>query len=397
MYLVLANLYLGAFYGFYYFFLRRGTFFQRNRIYLLISLLLAFTLPLAEYGGFDDTVMFSNQLPTLDLDGSVFELRASESEASARASVRVLYIGGCGLAGLLVLLQAFGTIYALRRARPGQAFSFFGMIRIDGSVYGSHQIARHEQVHARQWHSADIMVMQVIKIFNWFNPMVYLYERALRLQHEYIADGQTAAGDQLAYAELLVSHAMGVSGPVLGNSFSNGNLLKRRITMLLRDKSPRVHSWRYVLLLPLVAGMLAISLACNHDNASGVEGLDTPRQLAAAGEMPEADANNRLFQSVEVEPKPPGGMRAFMEYIGRNYDFPQEAIEAGVNGQVQVSFVVERDGSLTDLELVRDLGYGTGEAAIRVLQSSSKWTPGIQNGRTVRVAYTLPIRLNLQQ
>ena len=86
-----------------------------------------------------------------------------------------------------------------------------------------------------------------------------------------------------------------------------------------------------------------------------------------------------------------------MEYIGKNYDYPQEAIEEGVNGMVQVSFVVEKDGSLTDMKIVRDLGYGTGEAAIRVLQSSSKWSPAVQNGRTVRVAYTLPIRLNLQQ
>jgi len=59
--------------------------------------------------------------------------------------------------------------------------------------------------------------------------------------------------------------------------------------------------------------------------------------------------------------------------------------------------VVERDGSLSDMKVVKDLKYGTGEAAIRVLQSSSKWSPGIQNGRPVRVAYTLPIRLNLQQ
>src|SRR5690606_9976337 len=108
-------------------------------------------------------------------------------------------------------------------------------------------------------------------------------------------------------------------------------------------------------------------------------------------------SDNQIFQSVEVQPAPPGGMKAFMEYIGKNYDYPQEAIDAGVNGKIQVAFIIEKDGSLTDMKLIKDLGYGTGDAALRVLQNSQKWHPGVQNGRTVRVAYTLPIRLNLQQ
>ncbi len=557
MYLLLANLYLGIFYGFYYLFLRRETFFQGNRVYLLTALLLAFTLPLVEYGGLDDAVVYQYQLPTIYLGDSSPELLAGEvgtadSHASPIPYLAMLYAIGCGIATLFVLLQAMRTVRALRQGRPGEAFSFFHIVRIDRAVYGSHQIASHEQVHAQQWHSADIVVMQVVKILNWFNPVVYVYERALRLQHEYIADGRTAADNQLAYAELLVSHAMGVSGPVLANSFSNNGLLKRRITMLLRNKSPRYHGWRYAALLPVVAAMLIFSLACNHQGkggteqaasgvstaeavdanafkkamathvryteeaiANGIQGLvaftyekneqgeieniqfiselgggqeaevrksllqenvarlapvgkhmlsinfrihgleptDMPPppppvsseytllgevtimaaapklpppppvepapgknddakatdgkeklseptvvQVRFAEDKPEAEEKkNELFQSVEIDPKPPGGMRAFMEYIAKNYDYPQEAIDAEVNGQVQLSFVVEHDGSLTDLKIVRDLGYGTGEAAIRVLQSSSKWSPGIQNGRPVRVAYTLPIRLNLQQ
>ncbi|SEL51742.1 energy transducer TonB [Parapedobacter koreensis] len=108
-------------------------------------------------------------------------------------------------------------------------------------------------------------------------------------------------------------------------------------------------------------------------------------------------SSDQIFQSVEINPEPPGGLKSFMEWVGKNYDYPQAAIEAGVNGQVQISFVVERDGSLTDIRVVRDLKYGTGEAALKLLQKAPKWSPGIQNGRPVRVAYTLPIRLNLQQ
>lgn len=111
---------------------------------------------------------------------------------------------------------------------------------------------------------------------------------------------------------------------------------------------------------------------------------------------PEGTNPDQIFHAVEVQPEPPGGLNAFRKWVGDNYSYPQGAIDAGVKGTIQVSFVVERDGSLTDITVVRDLSYGTGQAAINVLKKARKWSPGIQNGRPVRVAYTLPITLNLQ-
>ena len=107
--------------------------------------------------------------------------------------------------------------------------------------------------------------------------------------------------------------------------------------------------------------------------------------------------SEEIFQSVEVNPEPPGGMAAFRKWIENNFQYPQAAIDAGVNGTIQVSFVVEKDGSLTDIKVLRDLSYGTGQAAVNLLKKAKKWSPGVQNGRKVRVAYNLPIRMNLQQ
>ena len=104
---------------------------------------------------------------------------------------------------------------------------------------------------------------------------------------------------------------------------------------------------------------------------------------------------NTIFTSVEVSPEPPGGMKKFYEFVGKNYRYPAMAREQGVSGKVIMQFVVERDGSLTDIKVLRDLGLGTGEEAVRLLKSVPKWKPGIQNGRAVRVAYTLPLSLNL--
>jgi len=97
--------------------------------------------------------------------------------------------------------------------------------------------------------------------------------------------------------------------------------------------------------------------------------------------------------NIEVQPEYPGGIDKFREFLGKNYVYPSAASEAGVSGRVIVSFVVEKDGSLTDIKVLRDMGYGTGEEAVRVVKKSKKWNPGVQNGRAVRVSYTIPFVL----
>lgn len=104
---------------------------------------------------------------------------------------------------------------------------------------------------------------------------------------------------------------------------------------------------------------------------------------------------DKIFEAVEIAPMPPGGMANFLKFVGSTYQYPAQAEAQGVSGRVILTFVVERDGSLTDIKIVRDLKYGTGEEAVRVLKRAKKWSPGIQNGRPVRVQYTLPIVLNL--
>ncbi len=99
----------------------------------------------------------------------------------------------------------------------------------------------------------------------------------------------------------------------------------------------------------------------------------------------------KVYTSVQVLPEFPGGMAGFAKYVQKNYRVPE--VDEDISGNVFVNFVVEKDGSLTDIKIVRDLGYGTGKEAIRMLKGAPKWKPGIQNGKAVRVSYNLPIRL----
>ncbi len=103
------------------------------------------------------------------------------------------------------------------------------------------------------------------------------------------------------------------------------------------------------------------------------------------------------FSALETQPVPAeGSIEAFRQWVGNNYRYPAAAEEAGVNGTLEVTFVIERDGSLTDIVVTRDLRFGTAQEALRVLKNAKKWTPGVQNGRPVRVQYTLPIVLRTQ-
>ena len=108
------------------------------------------------------------------------------------------------------------------------------------------------------------------------------------------------------------------------------------------------------------------------------------------GDVVEEDNNIYNTAGIEVKPDFPGGIEKFYKFVGKNYQVPEEE---GLKGKVFVSFVVEKDGSLTDIKVIRDIGYGTGKEAIRVLRSCPRWNPGEQNGKKVRVLYSLPINI----
>lgn len=111
----------------------------------------------------------------------------------------------------------------------------------------------------------------------------------------------------------------------------------------------------------------------------------------------EEDPKVYEFVNLEVQPAFPGGIAQFYIYLSKAIRFPEAAQEANVQGKVFVSFIVETNGRLTDIKVERKLGYGTDEEAIRVLKASPVWTPGIQNGRNVRVRYNIPISFSLAQ
>ncbi|QEC64852.1 M56 family metallopeptidase [Mucilaginibacter ginsenosidivorans] len=141
------------------------------------------------------------------------------------------------------------------------AFSFFNYLFIGSGLASSETVVAHEMVHVRQKHSWDIVYFELISIINWFNPVAYLLQFSIKELHEYIADdavaGSTVSID--SYTEFLVNNAYGLPGNQLTNNLFNKSLLKKRIMMLHQKRSGSPARLKYLLMLPLTAGCIAVS------------------------------------------------------------------------------------------------------------------------------------------
>ena len=113
-------------------------------------------------------------------------------------------------------------------------------------------------------------------------------------------------------------------------------------------------------------------------------------------EEEEEEEDVQIFTVVENDPEFPGGMEALYKYLRENIKYPQLARDNNITGKVYVTFVVERDGSIANPRVLKDIGGGCGAEAIRVVKSMPKWTPGKQRGKSVRVQFNLPVSFNLQ-
>ncbi|MCP9767375.1 energy transducer TonB [Lacihabitans sp. LS3-19] len=123
----------------------------------------------------------------------------------------------------------------------------------------------------------------------------------------------------------------------------------------------------------------------------------TPPKVPEIVEIIKVDnpEDNKIFISVEQKPEFPNGTKAMYEFLSKNIHYPKSAVNAGVTGKVFVKFVVEKDGSIADVQITKGIGFGCDEEAIRVIQSMPKWRPGRQNGKEVRVYFNMPITYKL--
>ncbi len=391
-YIVLANLFLSAFFGLYVLLLKKETFFQINRVYLLSALLLSFILPLIHANWFGHSAV-AEQIKYSIIGKSIDVFASQQPEVSHFTFLKFIsrvYLIGIITFSLYLLIKLLAVKKIIFNSVNQSSYSFFKRIHLSEGNSSSQLISEHENIHAAQWHSADVLLMEIIIIFNWFNPLVYLFRKELKNIHEFIADegALKLSASKKEYAMLLFSETFEAPINNLVNPFFNQKLLKQRIMMIQKDKSQKSALLKYLLAVPLFALMLTLSSATIAKN-----------EVATTSEkpiLPPPQKDNKVFTAVEHEPSFPGGLDKFYQFLQQNIKYPAEARKKNVQGKVFITFIIEKDGSFSNLRVVRDPGYGCGAEALRVMKLSPKWNPGIQMGHKVRVQYTMPINFTLK-
>jgi len=415
-YLLLVNIYLLLFYGFYVLLLRKETFFQLNRVYLVSAALLSFMIPVIQANWVQN--LFITQQVKYTLYSSpvlVYHFKPiEESPVSIGEILFVLYMTGIVFLSGRLIWQLFKLKKVISQPESPVSYSFFKKVKLNADGEANGAIATHEDVHAKQWHSADVLLVELVMIINWFNPVVYFYRRAIKHIHEFIADRHAveAGTDKADYAMLLLSQTFHTPTHGLVNSFFNKSLLKERIIMLQKNNSHRMALIKYGLSAPLFILMMVLSSATinNSDTITVISTkadkvFSTPASKVTeitideppkVNEKPVAVADTTpVYTAVERVPEFPGGLEAFGKFLATNVKYPATAREQKIQGRVVITFIVEKDGSLSNERVVRGITDDLNNEALRVIKLSPQWKPGMQGNRPVRVQYSVPISFAL--
>ncbi|MDE7165744.1 MAG: M56 family metallopeptidase [Bacteroidaceae bacterium] len=431
--------------------LRKETFFRLNRAMLLTIIGLSLAVPGLDIHIWDNAFMtqFEPQsqaisavmLPLLVTADSTGLPDALQTDHSAYIGLNILvalYIAGAvtvllwKLIGLVRLIRFIPrgclwtsetdgvTIYC--HAGKVSPFSWMRSVVVgESDAQDGSAVLCHELAHIRMGHSWDTLFVSLAEVLQWFNPCIWMLDASLREVHEYEADDAVLRRGVSArdYQILLIEKAVNGSPYTLANAF-NHSLLKNRITMMKRNSSPRWARMKALYALPLT--LIAIGAFATPK----VMNLHTPLPTAVT-DVPQSTAtdNAPICDKPEVQPEFKGGMEKLYEYLSHNIRYPEIAQKYGVQGRIHLQFVVEKDGSISDIkeidihnnkraivvtaykaqndspEELRKEGENKGrkalqEEAIRVVRAMPNWTPARSKGQPVRTIFILPVMFRLK-
>lgn len=404
-----------------------------NRFVLLSSLALAAVIPLVHFNGVGERAA---RTASILLD-EITVYADAPAIKSAPADAAAMY-DGIGLSDILTIVYLAGVVIFLIRIAIGTIkseiichgrartlsdgsrlvltdrnyapFSWRNTIvmsRIDYEENGD-VIITHEQAHIHLHHSADVMIAQLFCALQWFNPAAWMLKRNLLEVHEFEADAAVVGYgyDSTRYQICLLRCALQTRYSVSSNSFAHC-FTKKRIVMINQTNSNPWVRLRVLLMLPALAFSVVLSSASKSDIAlpesqdvtkvSKVSIVDESGNKTT-GEVtwsvtPKEEEN--VFMVVEDGPEYPGGSEALLEYLRTSIRYPKSCVDNKIQGRVLVSFVVEKDGSISGAEVVKSVNAEIDAEALRVINAMPAWKPGKQRGKEVRVKFTVPVNFRL--
>ena len=479
IYILKSSVCLVLFYLFFRVLLSKETFHRFNRVALLGVLFLSLLIPFIEVTT-NHQVEVQQTMLTIEQVLLMAEMEPATVDATGGVAVHevaslswieillLVYLAGIiffACRNLYSLIRLFRLIHSGKREKlengttlvvheqeiaPFSWMKYIVISRKDLEENGR-EILIHEAAHIRHRHSIDLLVADICIFFQWFNPGAWLLKQELQNIHEYEAD-ETVINEGVnakEYQLLLIKKAVGTRLYSMANSF-NHSKLKKRITMMLKEKSNPWAKLKYLYILPVAAiavtafarpeisetaeeisrmsdalGMEQASLLFSrlHDisaakvndltaivEAKAVKTTEEPVQVAPVlkdtakpvevkyipAEVTEKLQGTPFFEVVEQMPEYPGGMAAALEYIQKNMRYPETAKKNGTQGRVTVQFIVDKEGNVTEPKVIRAVDKDLDAEAIRLIGTMPKWKPGMQKGQAVAVKYTLPVMFRLE-
>ena len=457
VYILKSSVCLVVFYLFYRLLLSRETFHRFNRVALLSILLLSCLLPLVEVTVEEQTevhqtmmtleqwLMLADMMNTADAT----DLQVEEVTVTWIQVALLVYLAGILLFALrngYSLLKLGGLLKSGRKEnlskyidggekvtlivhdRDIAPFSWMKYIVISEKDLDENgrEILIHELAHIQNRHSWDLLVADICIFFQWFNPASWLLKQELQNIHEYEADETVIEKgvDAKQYQLLLIKKAVGTRLYSMANSF-NHSKLKKRITMMLKEKSNPWAKLKYLYILPVAAIAVTafarpeISETAEEISAVKVNDLtaiveakaiksteesvqistvsqDTVKVNYVPTEVSRKLQGTAVFEVVEEMPEFPGGVDAMMEYLQKELRYPESAKEKGIQGRVTVQFIIDKEGNVTNSKVTRSVDKDMDAEAIRLVKAMPKWKPGMQKGKAVAVKYTVPVVFRLE-
>ena len=425
IYQIKVGICLIAFYLLWKLLLSRETFHRFNRVALLTVMALAFVLPWVKLsldvstpvaGGM---VMLEEMIVTPT--GAVQPHQVAQTWSVINIANVLYFIGVVSV--LVWLLHSQWSLHRLlKRGRREQMpdgitlhvvlgdqtpFSYFRHIVINEQDYRDNprEILTHEHAHISLRHSWDVLFVELVKLFQWWNPAAWLLCRELKQVHEYEADMAVLnqGVDAKQYQLLLIRKSVGDQLFSMANNF-NYQSLKKRIRMMTMNKSSRWKTLRALAVVPVIA--LALLAFANTKSVAAVvvnqqsKVTTTSRVVKANAEAQVTDESapqsKKVYRSVDQMPQFPGGEAGLMRYLQSNINYPANAAMNNIGGRVILQFVVEKDGHIGEVKVVRSIDPEIDAEAVRVVKSLPDFIPGRQDGEPVAVWYTIPVSFKVQ-
>lgn len=464
-YLIQVSICWILFYLFYYLLLRNQILFHYNRIYLLLSLITGLVLPyLSGLLSFNSELFIQYQAMINEVviygKGSL----STDSKSNVDYLALLYWLVFClfffrTLYGLYKIWSLYynsksiehcSSFYLIKTKTHHLPFSFLNGIFINDSfdLEKYKMVLEHEKIHIKLMHTLDLLLLDLLHAFFWFNPIIILYKKSLKLVHEFNVDKiVTNQSDKQEYIHMLLSSTQHQLQLALCNHFFQSQISKR-IHMLRNFHNQNSSRLSYLFALPLAIVLLcAMSPAAKEiikkntaiKTLSSFEIVDTipptevkkpkanktpprsartnpkesktekvsPHDPKINDSMIEVDDPNKVYDFVQQKPEfacdplyakeSNCSETSMINFMLNNLKYPEEARKNNIQGRVIVKFIVDKTGKVVDPKVVRGIGGGCDEEAIKLINLMPNWIPGKHNGKNVSVTFTLPLTFKLEE